>query len=249
MAGGQTRGKPASGRAARSARLDARAVVQQADRRLPPFWRMYRWSRRRDAARLGISILILGVLILFALLAEAAARNTGTLDANPFSASGQSSAGVSAVTAAVLEVCALSAGVAALVPLVVAVGAVVSLLLPDSRRPMLVVTPEGCAERTGALLHRFRAVPFAEISHIELRVSKIRMTVNRHTRGLPVVTTHSAIRLILHDWNGQQHAWALRGGFGQPATLAQVIIAAHGEYTNTVSARRPRVRPTDTNER
>ena len=219
--------------------LDTRAVLRQVDRRLPPYWRLYRYRRRSDAVRLGVNVLILGVLTLVTLLARAAADDTSMLDARLLSAMGTSGHAVSVV----LDACTLVAGAAGIVPLVGAVRAGIALLLPTSRRPVLVLLPEGCVERTGALPRRIRIVSFANVGHIELRVSKIRMAANRYAAGLPIVSTRSSIRLILHDWNGGKRGWTLRTGFGPPATLAQAIVAAYDEYTNSVSARRPRVRP------
>jgi hypothetical protein len=219
--------------------LDARTVLRQVDRRLPPYWRLYRYRRRSDAARLGVNALILGILALTAQIASAAAGDTIIPGARLLLTMGTSGHAVSAV----LNACALAAEVAGLVPLVGAVRSGIALVLPASRRPVLVLLPEGCVERTGALPRRVRVVSFADISHIELRVSKIQMVANRYTAGLPIVSTRSSIRLILHDWKGGKRGWTLRAGFGPPATLAQAILAAYGEYTNSVSARRPRVRP------
>lgn len=219
--------------------LDARTVLRQVDRRLPPYWRLYRYRRRSDAVRLAINALILGILALIAVIASAAAGDTSILDAGLPRAIDTSGQAVSAV----LDACALATGGAGIVPLVGAVRAGIALVLPNSRRPVLVLLPEGCVERTGALPRRVRVVSFADISHIELRVSKIRMVANRYTAGLPIVSIRSSIRLILHDWKGGKRGWTLRAGFGPPATLAQAVLAAYGEYTNSVSARRPRVPP------
>lgn len=229
------------------AALNARAVLKQVKHgRLPPFWSTYRWRRRRDLARLVLSAV---AFCLVSLLALVAVQRIVVTDPATLSAFAQTMPGAPTAVIALVMCVSVAAAAGVLISFAVSVQALVSLLLPASQRPVLVLLPEGCVERTGALIHRIRVVPYAEIGRIELHVRKIRPVASSSTTGLPLATPRTSIRLILHYWNGKRRSWTLRSEFGTPALLAQAVIAAHGQYSNTMSARRPRVSPAHTRAR
>lgn len=236
--------------------LNGRAVLAQVKGgRVPPFWQAYRRRRRRDLARLAIAVASLVLLVLVSALVALAARRVdpqalqvlaSPLPMSPFiqiTPLGPMKSFNPSGTLLPLAPGALLVGAAALVPLSVALQACISLLLPRSQRPVLVLLPEGCVERSGALVRRVRVVSFADVSHIELRVSRLRTEASDRTARLPIIFTRASIRLILHDWTGRSRTWHLSNTFGQPSVLAQMILAAYREYVNTISARRPRIPP------
>lgn len=224
--------------------LNGRAVLRQVRRgRLPPFWRLYRWSYRSDFLRLLLSAVVLGVVALIALVGVQSAVFTSPA---AFNALTHVTSGPSSFAVVVALSACLAAIVLVLAPLAVGMRALVALLLPVSSRPVLVLLPEGCVERTGTLVRRIRVVSYADIGQIELQVRKLRPSDYKSASDLPLATTRTSIRLILHYWNGKPRSWLLRREFGMTALLAQAIISAHGQYSNSISARRPRVRPTST---